>query len=323
VLVGFSPGGGTDLYGRVIAEGLARHIEGKPSVVVQHMPGAGSVIAMNNYANKVPRDGGTLIIGTGQLLMRILLGVDGARAKISDFQALVATPMGRITYASPSAGIKSVKDILKPSEPLILGVPEVISTIDAVLGLTVLKAAFRPVMGYPGKSDIRLAFQRNEINIDSQTTPVFEQSVRPLVAEGKAVPLFAQGLMDGEHLVRDPAAPDIPTVADAYRDIYGSDPAGPAWDSYKAATRAVGNGGKILMIHGDAPLPACAAVKHAVAAMIKDVEFLKMSESALEGYGFNTGEQLEANIAAIGQMEPQSIAWLQELFSRDFRMKFH
>jgi len=323
VLVGFSPGGGTDLYGRVIADGLARHIEGKPGVVVQHMPGAGSVIAMNNYANKVPRDGGTLIIGTGQLLMRILLGVDGARAKISDFQALVATPMGRITYASPSAGIKSAKDILKPGEPLILGVPEVISTIDAVLGLTVLKAAFRPVMGYPGKSDIRLAFQRNEINIDSQTTPVFEQSVRPLVAEGKAVPLFAQGLMDGEHLVRDPAAPDVPTVADAYREIYGSDPAGPAWDSYKAATRAVGNGGKILMIHGDAPLPARAAVERAVATMVEDVDFLKMSESVLEGYGFNTGEQLEANIAAIGKMEPESIAWLQEFFSRDFRMKFH
>ena len=42
----------------------------------------------------------------------------------------------------------------------------------------------------------------------------------------------------------------------------------------------------------------------------------------LEGYGFNTGETLEANIAAIGKMEPASIAWLQELLSRDFRMKF-
>src|SRR5712691_6254647 len=145
VLVGFSPGGGTDLYGRVIAEGLGRHVEGKPAVIVQHMPGAGSVIAMNNYANKVPRDGTTVLIGTGQLLMRILLGLDGARAKISDFEALVASPMGRITYASPAAGIKSAKDILAPREPLILGVPEVISTIDAALGLTLLKAEFRSV----------------------------------------------------------------------------------------------------------------------------------------------------------------------------------
>jgi hypothetical protein len=233
VLVGFPPGGGTDLYGRVIAEGLGRHLEGKPSVIVQHMPGAGSVIAMNNYANKVPRDGATVLIGTGQLLMRILLGLDGARAKISDFHALVATPMGRITYAAPSAGIAAAKDILKPREPLILGVPEVISTIDAVLGLTVLAANVRPVMGYPGKSDIRLAFLRNEINVDSQTTPIFEQSVRREVAEGKAVPLFAQGLMDGERLVRDPAAPDLPSLAEVYREIHGSDPSGPAWESYR------------------------------------------------------------------------------------------
>ena len=56
--------------------------------------------------------------------------------------------------------------------------------------------------------------------------------------------------------------------------------------------------------------------------MIKDPEYLKIAESVLEGYGFNTGEKLEANIAAIGNMDASSIAWLQELLSRDFRMKF-
>jgi hypothetical protein len=323
VLVGFPPGGGTDLYGRVIADGLARHLEGKPSVVVQNMPGAGSVIAMNNYANRVPRDGTTVFIGTGQVLLRIMLGLDGARAKISDFLALVATPMGRITYASPATGIKTAKDVLAPREPLILGVPEVISTIDAVLGLTVLKVPFRSVTGYPGKADVRLALLRNEINIDSQATPIFEQSVRPTMKDAQAVPLFAQGFMDGDRLTRDPAAPDLPSVAEVYREIHGVDPSGPAWESYKAVARAIGNGGKILMIHSDAPLAARAAVKRGIEAMIKDPEYLKTAESVLEGYGFNTGEKLEANIAAIGRMDAESIAWLQELLSRDFRMKFH
>src|SRR5439155_26612110 len=177
VLVGFPPGGGSDLYGRVIADGLARHVEGKPAVIVQNMPGAGSVIAMNNYVNRIARDGTTVLIGTGQLLVRLLLGLDGARAKVSDFLALVATPMGRITYASPATGMKSAKDLLTPREPLILGVPEVISTIDATLGLSVLKVKFRSVTGYPGKADVRLALLRNEVNLDSQATPIFEQSV--------------------------------------------------------------------------------------------------------------------------------------------------
>src|ERR1700752_1998861 len=91
VLVGFPPGGGSDLYGRVVADGLARHVEGKPVAIVQNMPGAGSVIAMNNYGNRVAPDGTTRLIGTGQLLIRLLLGLDGARAKISDFVALLAT----------------------------------------------------------------------------------------------------------------------------------------------------------------------------------------------------------------------------------------
>src|SRR3954451_11520027 len=323
VLVGFPPGGGSDLYGRVIAEGLSRHIEGKSTVIVQNMPGAASVVAMNNYVNRVPRDGTTVLVGTGQLLVRLLLGLDGARAKVSDLVALVATPMGRITYTSPATGIKTAKDALDPREPLVLGVPEVISTIDAVLGLTVLKVKFKSVTGYPGKADVRLALLRNEINLDSQATPIFEQSVRPTMTNGQALPLFAQGFMDGNQLTRDPAAPDIPSVAEVYRDIHGVDPAGPAWESYKAVARAIGNGGKILMVHSDAPPAARATIKRAVEAMIKDPDYLRTAEMVLEGYGFNTGDKLESNIAAIGRMDGESIAWLQELLTRDFRMKFH
>src|SRR3954452_11054654 len=73
VLVGFTPGGGTDLFGRIMAEGLARSIEGKPSVVVQNMPGAGSVVASNYFVQKAPRDGSFVLVGTGQLLIRIML----------------------------------------------------------------------------------------------------------------------------------------------------------------------------------------------------------------------------------------------------------
>jgi hypothetical protein len=77
------------------------------------------------------------------------------------------------------------------------------------------------------------------------------------------------------------------------------------------------------MVHSDAPPEARAALKQGIDAMVKDPEYLKVAESVLEGYGFTTGERLEANIAAIGKMDATSIAWLQELLTRDFRMKFH
>jgi putative tricarboxylic transport membrane protein len=323
VLVGFSPGGGTDLFGRVIAEGLARTLEGNSGVIVQNMPGAGSVIASNYYVQKAPRDGSFVLIGTGQLLIRIMLGLDASKAKISELQALVASPMGRVTYASSSTGIKTAKDIMNPREPLVLGVPEAIATIDSVHGLALLKANYRGVSGYPGKAETRLALQRNEVNVDGQSTPLYDKSVKPLVKEGKALPLFAQGLMDGDRLVRDPAAPDIPTVAEVYREIHGVDPSGAPWEAYKAVVRAVGNGGKILMTHTDAPPEANAALQRAVVAMSKDREFLQKAEEVLEGYGLNTGESLQSTIAAIGGMTPSDVAFLQELLSREFRHKFN
>jgi tripartite-type tricarboxylate transporter receptor subunit TctC len=323
ILVGFTPGGGSDLYGRMIAEGLARTVEGKPSIVVQNMPGASSVVSMNYFVQKAPHDGTTIIIASGQSLMRLVLGLDGAKAKISELEALVATPMGRITYGSPVTGIKVLKDLLNPREPLMAGVPEVISSIDMVLGLTLVKANFRAIMGYPGKAETRLALLRNEVNIDSQATPLFEASVRPVIKEGKAFPLFAQGFMDGDKLVRDPAAPDIPTAGEAYREIHGTEPSGPAWEAYVASVRAAGNGGKILLTHKDVEPAARVALKRAIDLMIKDPEYLKKAESVLEGYGFNTGDNLVSTIAAIDRMKQEDIAWLQNLLSRDFRLKFN
>ena len=242
---------------------------------------------------------------------------------MSELLALVASPMGRVTYAAQSTGITSAKDILSPREPLVLGVPEVISTIDAVHGLTLVKANFRAVMGYPGKAETRLALLRNEVNVDSQSTPLFDSGVRPVVKDGKAVALFTQGLMDGDRLVRDPAAPDLPTVVEAYREIHGVEPSGPAWEAYKAVVRAVGNGGKILMTHSDAPPAAREALQRGAETMATDREFLQKAETVLEGYGLNTGKSLEATIAAIGKMTPGDIAWLQDLLSREFRMKFN
>ena len=181
LLVGFTPGGGTDLYGRIIAEGLARSLEGKPTVLVQNMPGASSVVAMNYFVQKAPRDGTMILVASGQALMRMMLGLDGAKAKISEMQALVATPDGshHLCVARRPAS-RSLKDILNPREPLMAGVPEVISSIDMVLGLTLVKAKFRAIIGYPGKAETRLALLRNEVNVDSQATPLFETSVRPL-----------------------------------------------------------------------------------------------------------------------------------------------
>ncbi len=57
LIVGYGTGGGYDVYGRLFARHLGRHIPGNPNVIVQNMPGAGSLRAVNFLANTAPRDG--------------------------------------------------------------------------------------------------------------------------------------------------------------------------------------------------------------------------------------------------------------------------
>src|SRR5450432_2513404 len=74
VVVGFTAGGGYDLYARVLARHLGRHIPGNPAVVTQNMPGAGSLKAANYLYNVAPKDGTVLGIFDRGLPMEQLLG---------------------------------------------------------------------------------------------------------------------------------------------------------------------------------------------------------------------------------------------------------
>lgn len=322
-VVGFSPGGGTDFFGRLVAESLGEHIEGSPNIIVENMPGAGSVLASNYYVDRAPRDGTTILVGTGQLLMRIVLGLEGSAASLADLEPVIAIPMGRITFGSTAAGIEGPADLLDPSERLVLGVPEVISTIDAVLGLELLGADYQAIIGYEGKSEAYLGFERGELNLDAQTTPVYLQQPAIAVEEGRAVPLFAQGLLDSEgNLTRDPAAPDIPTVEEVYRELHGEDPSGPVWEAFKAAVTAIGNGGKILMIHSEAPEEAKAALADAVESLLEDEDFLERAAETAEGYSFTAGAELNAAVQAVANMSDADIQWLREFLTENFEMQF-
>src|SRR5215471_15649604 len=60
MLIGYGPGGGYDIYGRLVAEFLPRHLPGNPTIVAQNMPGGGSFVAAKYLAEAAPRDGTVL-----------------------------------------------------------------------------------------------------------------------------------------------------------------------------------------------------------------------------------------------------------------------
>ena len=166
LIVGFSAGGGYDLYARVLARHMGRHIPGNPSVVPQNMPGAGSVKAANYLYGVAPKDGSVFGIFDRGLPMERLLG----RTEGQQFDATKFTWIGSVTDEpavcgfSAKSGIRSWQDM--KTKPFKVGGAG--ATADDEIYPAVLKNMFhvpvRVVSGFPGRAETVLSIQRGEID---------------------------------------------------------------------------------------------------------------------------------------------------------------
>ncbi len=121
LLIGFSSGGGYDLYGRTLARYLGRHIPGNPQIVPQNMPGAGSLKLVNYLYNVAPKDGTAIGIFAPGIVAEPLLGHgDGAQFDATKFGWLgsVSQEVSVCAFMA-STGIASLADM--QSKPTVIG----------------------------------------------------------------------------------------------------------------------------------------------------------------------------------------------------------
>jgi hypothetical protein len=103
IYVGFGPGGGYDLYARVLARHLGRHLPGRPTVVVANMPGAASIRAANYIANVAPKDGTALGMVAQSIAEEQLLA---SPALATTSRGLPSSDASRPTSRSPMCGTR-------------------------------------------------------------------------------------------------------------------------------------------------------------------------------------------------------------------------
>jgi tripartite-type tricarboxylate transporter receptor subunit TctC len=166
MLIGFSAGGGYDLYGRTLARYLGRHIPGNPQIVPQNMPGAGSLKLVNYLYNVAPKDGTAIGIFAPGIVAEPLLGHgDGTQFDATKFGWLgsVSQEVSVCAFMA-STGIASLKDM--QSKPTVIGASG--GGAESDVFATVLRNMFhmpiRIVTGYPGGTEITLAMQRHEVD---------------------------------------------------------------------------------------------------------------------------------------------------------------
>jgi tripartite-type tricarboxylate transporter receptor subunit TctC len=162
--IGYSVGGGYDLYARLLARHLGDHIPGHPTIVPKNMPGAASLRLANYLYAAAPRDGTVIGAISRGAAFDPLLNEKGAQFDASKFSWIgSANNEVSVCVALQSSGITSFDDVLK--KPLTIGstgVGDDTYQFPALMNAE-LGTKFKMVTGYPGGNDITLALERGEV----------------------------------------------------------------------------------------------------------------------------------------------------------------
>jgi tripartite-type tricarboxylate transporter receptor subunit TctC len=200
ILVGFSPGGGFDANARVLARHIGRHIPGNPTVVVQNMPGAGSITAVHHLDLAAPKDGTVLDIFNFGNIGESRLNPNKVKVDFRKFNWIGSISQDlTVCYVWHTFGVKTLAE-LKAKDKVHMGLTGLGTSSDT--NQRILKNIFgvriQQVAGYPGSAEQRIAIERGELDGDCGAW----SSIPPQWVEGrKIVPVIKSGPI---------TAPDMP-----------------------------------------------------------------------------------------------------------------
>jgi len=167
IIVGFTSGGLYDQYARLLARHMGKYIPGNPTIIVQNMPGAGSLTATNYIYGVAKPDGLTLGMPGSGIYLDQMLGRKEAMFDVSKLVWLGSVDQrDLVLYMKADAPWKSIEDILAAKEAPkcgSTGTSDLTTILMNILGDS-LGAKFHEVRGYPGGVEIDLALEKGEIH---------------------------------------------------------------------------------------------------------------------------------------------------------------
>jgi len=326
-IIPFKEGGGGDTWARFNAPFFQKYIPGNPAIVVNNIPGGGSIKGANLFAERVKPDG-LMILGTsGTTQMPYLLDDPRVKYDYSKYKPIMAYPTGGVAYVSPSIlseelrnrKVNSVADQLQKSVDIIKELTESQlplkygsqgpTSLDIVTmySFDLLNLNVEAVFGFRGRGAGRLAFERGEVKIDYQTSSAYLKNSIPLVENKEAIPLFSFGALgkNGE-LIKDVSFANtavgvfdgdtvrvnVPHFGELYQAL-GYEAKGIDWDTWFAFMSAGFGGMKLLLTPKETPDAIVAEFHKGISAMKKDPDYLKNKFKALGEYDQPIGKQAD------------------------------
>jgi tripartite-type tricarboxylate transporter receptor subunit TctC len=304
IVVGFSAGGGFDTYARALARHMSKHIPGAPSVVVENMTGAGSLIAANHVYNVAKPDGLTIGHFIGGLFLGQVLGQPGIQFDARKFEFIGAPISDHVVCAlTKASGITSIDKWMAAKTPVKMGgIAPGTSTPDNATRIlrTSLNLPIQLVSGYKGTADIRLAAEGGEIAGGCWGWDSVSVTWRKALDTGDAVVVLQANRK---------THPDLPNVPQASK-----------FAKSEEARKMIDVG-----IHGDSdivrtytlppatPKDRVLALRKAFGATLKDPDFVADAKKSKLNIGPIPVEDIEKDIAGLFKLDPALVAKLKDV----------
>lgn len=286
IVIGYAAGGGYDLYGRVFAEHFGKHLPGRPVVVAQNMPGAGSFIAAKYLYDVAPKDG-TMFGSVSQTLP-----LDAVMSGRTDIDVTALPYVGRLVdntdigLGFPGAPFKTFQDAR--TQEIVVGATGGASPGYLVPAALVKHggARFKIVSGYGGSNDILLAMERREVQlVASIGLPSVVQKHSDWILERKAPVLYQTALK------RHPLLQHVPTIAELGVDAQGT--------AVLRAVAASADIGRSIITTPGVPPERLAALRKAFEAMVADPEFVATMKKRDIELGPAPGAEIDAIVREV------------------------
>lgn len=188
ILVGYGAGGGYDTNTRLFAQHLSKHVPGKPTVVVQNMPGAGSMKVANNLFNVAPKDGTVLGVFASSTALEPLFGNKAAAYDPRKYEWIGSLHRDIAScgvWKGAGQGITSLPDLIAAKRTVTFGAtsPTAITSQHPLFLKNMFGANVKVIYGYKGTKDVSLAMMRTEVDgscgmFESSVRAAFDQHIR-------------------------------------------------------------------------------------------------------------------------------------------------
>lgn len=302
IVVGFAAGGGFDTYSRAIARHMGKHIPGNPTIIVENMPGAGSLIAANHVYKVAKPDGLTIGNFGGGLFMQQLKGGAGIEFDAQKFEFLgVPVQDTRACAFTKASGITSMERWLASKTPVKLGatapgdlVHDAPKILQAALNLPI-----QLVSGYKGTADIRLAAESGELAGACWGWDSIKATWTRALQTGEA--LVVVQMVSKPH-------PDLPKVPLAVS--YAKTEEARLLIEMGVTVPAITN--RPYVLPPGTPKDRVQTLRNAFMATMKDPEFLADAKKSKFDVDPLDGEEVQKMVAGMFKLPPALVAKLKE-----------